>query len=83
MDRRFDRTERAIAKAFTGLLCTTSYASITTSEIIERAGSPYTQSIQSKANRSLTALAKYDLVRMAGTMPADRGNVAYLWEAVE
>ena len=52
-------------------------------EIIERAGSPYTQSIQSKANRSLTALAKYDLVRMAGTMPADRGNVAYLWEAVE
>lgn len=38
MDRRFDRTERAIAKAFTELLCTTSYASITTSEIIERAG---------------------------------------------
>ena len=38
MDRRFDRTERAIAKAFTGLLCTTSYASITTSEIIEHAG---------------------------------------------
>ena len=38
MDRRFDRTERAIAKAFTELLCTSSYASITTSEIIERAG---------------------------------------------
>lgn len=38
MDRRFDRTERAITKSFTELLCTTSYASITVSQIIERAG---------------------------------------------
>ena len=38
MDRRFDRTERAIANAFMELLSTTRYAAITTSELIERAG---------------------------------------------
>lgn len=37
MDRRFDRTERAIASAFMELLGTTRYAAITTSALIERA----------------------------------------------
>lgn len=52
-------------------------------EIIERTGAEYTHTLQSKANRSLSALAKYGLVRQAGATLADRGNVAYLWEVVE
>lgn len=52
-------------------------------EIVERAGVSFDHNAQSKANRTLVSLSKYGLVRKCGELPKDRGNIAYLWEAVE